>query len=126
MTAYRCRSLVPTASEWVEVEGAWDGDAANLYHMKVNLEVPSLRYCHQVDGKTTYIEFMLVEVEGHGEHVSRVFSHGIFRKGGVKLGLSLREIASRLGYENDPETLVEEGWEGEVSFEQARTEKGWP
>lgn len=128
MPTFRCRTTVPTVSEWREVNGVDPNDAAQEYHARFDGNVPSLRYRIEDDGgKVSYALFALVEVEGHGSVVSRLFSHGIFRVGKVRNSLTLRDIAQHLGYEHDPGTLISsEGWEGEVSLEQAIKEKGWP
>lgn len=58
------------------------------------------------------IHFALVEVEGHGEWVSRVFRYGLWRRGGVvRKGTPtqdqvLAKIAETLGWTHDPRDLL--------------------
>ncbi len=122
---FRVRLLKPRQCEWREVEDSSPEDAANQFHYDLH-ESDSIVYRWAKDsGGVQFVGFALVEVEGHGEFVSRWFRSGLFRKGGVARNppITLQNIADRLGYTHPPETLLEDGWEGEETFDQARARK---
>ena len=116
---FRCRTVKPKVSEWREVEAESFDLAANEFHSKYQLYFDNLKLKMETEDKKIYfIHFVLVEVEGHGEMVSRIFEHGIWRRGGVKgvvvpFKTRLKDIAEKLGWTHEPEELVAEGWAGE-------------
>lgn len=109
----RCRFIQPIKSEWADVEASSAEAAAQYFHFDRDHMCRDLRF-RSSSGGPEY-RFALVEVSGAGELVSRVISHGIYRRGGVRL-LSDRErlqrIADRLGWSHPPEELIVE-WAGE-------------
>ena len=120
MTTFRCRTVKPKVSRWYEVQAETPESAANDFHSD-NMEVlASLRWEVPTanDGKY-FIMFANIEVEGHGEMVSRVYKHGIWRKGGVKRSdyktpeQKLKELADALGWTHAPEELIASGWDGD-------------
>lgn len=69
------------------------------------------------------VMFAAVEVEGEGTFIARCFRNMIIRRGGVKppwRPFTLQEISKIIGWTRAPEELLEEGWIGEETFEQAR------
>jgi len=121
---FRCRTVKPEVSAWVEIEAESPEDAANSYHER---DTPkSLTYRHETEGgaRVVFIGFARIEVEGHGEMVSKVYHHGIWRKGGVKTRapMTLTMVAEALGYDEDPSTLLDE-WPGEETMEEAEARK---
>lgn len=121
MTVFRVRLVRPNQSLWREVEADTFADAANQFHYDLP-ETESIIYRWEREGGTEFVGFALVEVEGHGELVSRWFRTGIFRKGGVRRlpPITLKDIADRLGYTHPPETLLDDGWEGEETYDDVR------
>lgn len=126
MTAWRC-SFVAPKSEHVEstVEADTVEEAALSYHDEH--DETGFRYRHETaeDG-VVYIRFALVKVKAIDdtahEFVTRIFHHGLWRKGGVKRpGVidTLEGIARELGYTHDPKSLVASGWDLEESMPQA-------
>jgi hypothetical protein len=125
---YRCRTTKPALSEWREVEASSPEQAANDFHERELFFVESVRLLQdQKDGGIHCIIFALIEVEGHGERLSRIYSYGIFRGGGVgrirSLDERLKEVAQQVGWEKDPWLLIEPGWEGEETMDEARARK---
>ena len=106
---YKCRTTKPTESKWYEVEASSPELAANEFHNERILSVKSLVHVMEDSSGRYLVKFVLVEVEGHGERVSRIFEYGIWRKGGVKTDYrtpeqKLKELADALGYTKPPET----------------------
>lgn len=123
---YKCRTTKPAESKWYEIEAASPEQAANDYHTRDLHCLASASWeMKNDDGGKYYIMFALVEVEGHGEWVSRVYKYGIYRKGGVKRPdyrtheQKLKDLATAIGWEKDPAILIEDGWEGEETLEEA-------
>ena len=121
---YRCRTVKPRISEWFEVEEETPELAAAEFHFQKDGVVEALAYIVETGPHQQHVvKFVRVEVEGHGAWVSRVYHYGIFRRGGVKPWYPqdrLRQIAQELDWMHKPEDLLEEGWEGEESMEDAR------
>ena len=121
MAIYKCRTIKPKLTEWREVEAESPEVAANEFHAKYQLYFDNLKLKIETKDKGMYlVHFVVVEIEGHGEQVSRIFEYGIWRAGGVKkpevpLKTRLKELAEKLGWTHEPEELVAEGWEGEES-----------
>lgn len=116
---FRCRTTIPTMFKWVGVEAESPEQAASDYHFAH--DEGSIRHIvEDADGRHVVL-FARIEVEGYGTLISRVYSYGIWRKGGVKVGQpSLADIARKLEYMDDPQTLLEPGWKCEESMEDAR------
>lgn len=120
VTLFHCRTVKPKVSRWYEVRAETPGEAANDFHSD-NLEVlTNLSWeMPTANGGKYFVMFATIEVEGHGEVVSRVYKHGIFRKGGVKRpdyrtpDQKLKEMADALGWTHDPAELVAPGWDGD-------------
>jgi hypothetical protein len=116
VTTYRCRAIAPHELPWCEVEASSPEDAVQAYQDR-------LATCQQVvvmfdepDGARCAAHLALVEVEGHGEMVSRMFHKGLWRRGGVPLrplAERLAEAARTLRWTHDPAELVAPGWDGE-------------
>lgn len=118
---YRVRFLLPKPGEWRDVEAKSVEDAIGVFHVD-QPDSESLKFQHdKPEGGRELVFFALVEVEGHEPLVSRVFQTGIWRSGGVRRhqGLTLADIARALGYTHPPETLLEDGWDGEETFDDA-------
>lgn len=126
MPAWRCSFTAPK-SEHVEstVEAASAEEAALSYHDEH--DETGFRYRHETPEEgVVYIRFALVKVRAVDdtthEFVTRIFHHGLWRKGGVKRpGVidTLEGIAKELGYTHDPKSLVASGWDLEESMPQA-------
>ncbi len=81
---YRCRAKIPTLTEWRDVEAERFEDSASefqfLHYTKPYVNNPlTYKFRYDKGSKVELIEFVLVEVEGHGEFVSRLFRSGLFR-----------------------------------------------
>lgn len=117
MTEYfRCRTVRPTVTPWRDIEAEDYTDAVIEYHYRMtpDREGRGLGYNFS-PGNTVY--FARVECEGHGELIARTFWKGIVRAGGVKPAhiRTLRDIADAVGWEDDPEGLIADGWDREES-----------
>ena len=113
---YRCRFLKPKLSEWFEVEEDSPGAAVQSLH---SAEGGGIRYRHDLgDGKSERITFALIETEGHGELVSRMYYQGIIRQGRAGSPPTLAQIAQTLGFERDPNTLLDK-WDKEGEWASA-------
>lgn len=125
MSAWRCSFAAPkTDHPESVVEADTAGEAAASYHDEH--DETGFRYRHETaEEGIVYIRFALVKVTGENdaaEFVSRIFHHGLWRKGGVKRpGMidTLEGIAKALGYAHDPQSLVEPGWDLEESMPDA-------
>ena len=127
MPGWRCSFLVPK-SELPEsvIEADTAEEAALSYHDEHDEN--GLRYRHEdADNCIVYIRFALVGVVGEDgaaiELVTRMYHHGLWRKGGVKRPGAidtLEGIAKALGYTHDPQSLVEPGWDLEESIPEAQ------
>ena len=115
---YRVRTTVPAISEWITVEGDRPEDAANDFLAARSEYVTTFRH---TTADRTSVQFALVEVEGHGEWITRTFSRGIWRRGVRRSEPSLATIAAALRC--DEADLLAEGWEGEETEEQATVRK---
>ncbi len=111
MAEYRCRTVKPITTDWRTIQANSPEEAANEYHVK---ESPSggRTLSTRIEGTGEFVHFSRVEVEGYFEVVARYFFKGIIRRG-VRSYPTLEVIASKLGYEHDPKTLIASGWEGE-------------
>jgi hypothetical protein len=123
MSNFRCRTVKPEVSEWGEIMADSPEDAANSYHLRESDSLKNFRYWASTGPNAGHIVlFALVEVEGHETLISRVFSHGIHRRGGVKSNTpTLADIARELGWTGPPEELLDEddGWTGVETMTEA-------
>ena len=136
---FRVRTVKPQESRWYEVWGETPEEAANDFHVKNMEALANLSWkveqkrsafkrlpadfdgSGQPSGSYYFLKFVCVEVEGHGEMVSRMYHHGLWRRGGVKgpdhfksREQKLKELAEALGWSHDPEELIsDEGWDGD-------------
>lgn len=121
---FRCRTTVPAESVWSRVEAESPEGAANefWFHQHQYLRRVSWRI---KDGPR--VHFAVVQVEGNeGLWVARVFDHGPWRRSGVPAAdepTSLAQVAERLGWTKDPAMLIQEGWGGEESEQEAERRK---
>jgi hypothetical protein len=121
---YRCRMVQPSVEEWGEVEADSPPLAANEYHLNLNHAGFDLRRVFP-DGRIERVHLALIEVEGHGPFISRLFSTGIFRKGGVHpTETELAAVANKLGWTGPPKELLEDGWDGEETYDDAKKRQG--
>jgi hypothetical protein len=96
-------------------------EAANTFHEQELEVVRGFRFRNPLgDGRFETVVFALVEVDGHGQGISRVYLQGIRRKGGVQpLSFpTLQEVAERLGWRGSPDELLTP-WPGEESWDEA-------
>ena len=107
MKNFNCRTVNPKRTGWVSVKAESCGEAANEYQCNRNRSSFQWR---TADG--THIHLARIEVEGHGEFFARSFHRGITRIGRPNT-LPLSKIAELLGYDEEPESLITPGWEGE-------------
>lgn len=112
---YRCRTTKPIESEWYDQEAEMPEQAANEFHSDRFDTVRSIQLTvHPTPEERYEIHFAGVEVEGHGEWVSRIFRYGIWRRGGVvRAGTPtfeqrLAEIVKILGWTHDPMELLDD------------------
>ena len=127
MPVFQCRMVIPEIKgdrgNWISIETATPEEAANNCHCDLyDLGFKGFGFADRRDGKITLVHFARIEVEGHDTWVSRIFYRGIYRKGGVRApgGATLDGIAKKLGWERPPETLLEEGWDCEESWDDAQ------
>jgi hypothetical protein len=119
MTIYRCRLLKPTQSNWIEIEANSPEEAASTDWSDKGLRGYKIMIPHGPDGAGREgVQFWLIEVEGHGELICRVFNLGLYRRGGVKPRnpITLDYIARELGWSGDPQELVAPGWDFEEEY----------
>jgi hypothetical protein len=117
---FRCRKTVPLIGDWIDIDADSPEQAVNDYHLAYDSN--SIVHAEEEEnGGRHLVLFARIEVEGHGSWVSRIYSYGLWRKGGVKPGQpSLVNIAERLGYMDDPRTLLDPNWDCEESMEDAK------
>ena len=120
MTLYRCRTTKPSTSDWHEIEEGSPEDAAQEFHSRCSPPhplirgIPNVHYKHYPtpDSRIDHY-FVCVEVEGHGEVVSKMLFSCIWRKGGVnRHPTTIQDVARQLGWTRNPQELLE-AWEGE-------------
>jgi len=113
---YKCRIVKPNVGQWFDVEASSEGEAALEHHY--NYSNVGYAYVLELPENTRQqINFALVEVDGFGEFISRVYIKGIWRKGGIKLNRGedyLITIARNLNWEHPAEDLLKPGWDGET------------
>jgi hypothetical protein len=117
---------IPHESAWIDAEAETPEQAAQDCHDHFyDIGDRGLGHSYERDGKHMQVYFARIEVEGHSTYVSRMFYAGIYRKGGVKPRnpSTLASIARTLHYDAPPETLLDEGWTCEESWEEAQARK---
>lgn len=112
MKVFRCRFVAPKVSDWSSVEADSPELAANEFHSRDERSW-SIAYVPDESNPGARVHFARIEVDGHGELVSRIFTSGIIRRGGVRSRPSLTDVAKAVGWERNPNELLEVGWEGE-------------
>jgi len=106
---YKFRFINPEATEWVEGEGSNEIDAIQEYQLRFRIGIRvKLDVGH-------FVYFARVEVPSGEQMISRVFWHGLERRGGVRLRQDpypwgYAEAAVMLGVE-ESELRSEDGWE---------------
>ena len=127
MPIYQCRMVIPEIKgdrgNWISIETETPEEAALDCHYDLyDLGFKGFGFVDRRDGKITMVHFARIEVEGHETWVSRIFYRGIYRKGGVRPReeATLVDIAKQIGWERPPETLLDEGWDCEESWEEAQ------
>lgn len=150
---FHCRTTVPAVSRWYEIEADTPEEAAANFHcehgelemLRVSVEEPQrcsvafvlVEVVDQLEGEDLLIGARgvrrvegLEEDDGHAQEIiSRTFHTGIYRRGGVKpAGWKptkdrLVEIAKLLGWTQDPQDLIAEGWDLEESWDEAARKK---
>ncbi len=126
MPAWRCSFAAPKSDHPESTIQADTAEEAALSYHDEHDET-GFRYRRETtDNGVVYIRFALVKVEATDgtttEFVTRIFHHGLWRKGGVRRpGMidTLEGIAKELGYSHDPQTLVAQGWDLEESMPEA-------
>jgi hypothetical protein len=123
VSTFRCRVIKPRVSEWKDVESDCKENAVQDFFCPISDEYGH-RFRHELpDNRREIIHFGLIEVEGHGELLTRTFSSGIWRQGGVKPHHErIEDVAKIIGWEHDPKELLEE-WDNEESWEDASERK---
>jgi len=112
---YRCRTTKPNESKWFEVEAESPEEVANSFHAEYDKLVESVVYYPDPEMLGSSVRFALIEVEGHGTWISRLFVSKIVRRGGIRQKplLTLAQVAMKLGFKHPPEELMQKGWEQE-------------
>lgn len=113
----RCRIVAPKTSEWRDIEAVSVADAVQKTQEYFGSRY-GVSYVPDKKERGATVEFCLIEVEGHGEFVSRLFRSSILRKGGVVprhyRDVTLEDVATVLGWKRPPEDLLSSHcWEGE-------------
>lgn len=114
MTTFRVRMLKPEPTRWQDIEADTAADAAMELHERMG-RTSSIVYVPDHNKPGSVIWFALVEVEGCGEVVSRLYRSGIVRRGGVKTRppVTLSDVAKAIGWSHSLDDLVSAGWDGE-------------
>lgn len=126
---YRCRMTMPKPvgeGNWIEIEAESPEQAIQEYHFRLaSFDQGKSWKVDLKSGGRYLICFARIEVEGWGDSVSRIFEYGLWRRGGVgpKVKPTLQAVADAIGWEGDPEELVEEGWDFEESMEEAEARR---
>jgi hypothetical protein len=102
------------------VGASWQ-EAANTFHELEGVRGFRFTIPQGSGGHRETVVFALVEVDGYGQGISRVYLQGITRKGGIQAVSppTLQEVAERLGWKRSPDELLTP-WAGEESWEEAR------
>lgn len=111
MTTYRCRFVAPRQSEWRAIEADSPESAAHELHFR-----DEKNYAISYDPDPSLarrIYFARIEVEGHADFISRIFTSGIVRRGGIGRKNTIADVARTVGWSAPPEELLEDGWAGE-------------
>lgn len=121
MPIYKVRNLKPEATTWVTIEADSPEEAAGEFQEQH--DPPYCQLNRERKGCLERIRLCCVEVEGHGEFITRQFRSGIFRKGGIKPPNSseeevLKRVAEKLGWQHDPRELVADGWPLEEEYNE--------
>lgn len=116
MTAYRCRFTAPLSSDWRTIEADSPEWAANELHSQ-DTRTYSIGFTPDPNKRGNIVYFSSVEVEGHGSWVSRMYTSGIVRRGGVKTnrGVSLEDVAKAVGWNGPASELLDPGWDAQES-----------
>ena len=113
---YQCRATKPWPSRWLEVE-ADDPAQAVMDFQETNVDwLPRVAFKDGPEDNHYHIYFTRVEVANHGVYVARTYHYGIYRHGGVPSETReqrLLKVADAMGWEGNPEELLEEGWNKE-------------
>ncbi len=122
LQVFKCRFVKPGQSEWFEITADTYAVAANELHdrhvpnFKAEPGCQSIVFWFTAEKPGNSVAFACIEVEGHGEFVSRIYHSGIVRRGGVKLPgreLTIVDVAKAVGWTKDPAELLTSGWEAE-------------
>ncbi len=128
MTIFKCRSVKPAKSKWFDIEANDFGDAIQSIHSRYvpniadNLgvhmanenKIHSVCYRKRDNDEVEGVYFSLIEVEGVGEFVSRIYYKCIRRIGKFKRDeITLDDVAKILGWQHPAEQLLNDGWEAE-------------
>lgn len=116
MTTYRCRFHAPRTSDWHTIEA--DSPEAAVQELHYQDPRPyGIRYVPDLEKPGNCVYFASIEVDGHGPLISRIYTSGITRRGGIKPArtTSLADVAEAIGWTHPPEGLLDPGWIGEES-----------
>lgn len=116
MTTYKCRVIKPSVSQWFDVNADTPELAARDFHYDKLGLIPGVRFKPDATRPGLTITFARIEVDGHGELVSRVWECRLVRKGGVRrpgIPLRIEDVAKVIGWEHDTQELLTPGWDGE-------------
>lgn len=103
---------------WTNITADSPGDAVQEFHLNhCSFEGYNYHSKKGPTGESVDVTFVWIEVDGHGEYLSRIWHSGIRRKGGFSRFNSDKEklewVAKQLGWKDVPEKLLEPGWENE-------------
>lgn len=119
MSEFRCRAVRPKESSWTVIKAATPAEAAQTFHDVHEWTIDQAVFREEINGKRFQVKFVAVEVDDHGVFYSRMFHHGLWRRGGVRVGGQksrmerLKELAAQLDWKREPSDLLAPGWEGE-------------
>lgn len=122
MNTFKVRFLKPILTEYEVVEADDYKDAIQDLHIQKGNAGRSYVFVNERNGKCEKVHLALMECSGFEPLVSRYFSSGIWRRGGIQLNKltkeqQLKNIATELGWTHDLNDLIEPGWEKEEDYE---------
>lgn len=108
--------ILPIESEWQEIIADSPEQAAQEFHFNLPFWCSGQRWTVWEDNDTKRYEiyFANIEIENHGNLISRIYNCGIWRRGGIKIKhkpYTLEDVSKSIGWGGDPQDLIKKGWD---------------